>query len=184
MVRKTAVLLLGLILSTLFTPVTASALLMPPGNGGSSSSYKYYSPSNFDNSYRNSRCSLVGWIDGVDAGNRLYLTTRYGITLRYGSTGGCVQDIQHYLNAVFCTSSTRLVEDGAYGGRTRTAVTRLQQAARNRGLKQSTSSYGNTADISVDGVYGKQSYLAMMYMDVLYTYSSSFGISYLRSSCL
>lgn len=64
----------------------------------------------------------------------------------------CVKDIQRMMNAGYCTTGTKLVLDGSYGAKTKTAITKMQTYLRGYNFRI------NGAAITVDGKVGPQTW--------------------------
>ena len=87
-------------------------------------------------------------------------TTRNGYyvqTLKNGSSGSCVKELQSIMN-IFCMG-TPLAVDGQYGSRTARAVAAYQQYFRSYGNSPAVDLDVNGRTVSVDGVAGPQTWV-------------------------
>lgn len=69
-----------------------------------------------------------------------------------GAKNNCVKDIQRMMNASYCTTGTKLVVDGSYGAKTKTAITKMQNYLKGYNFRI------NGAAITVDGKVGPQTW--------------------------
>jgi peptidoglycan hydrolase-like protein with peptidoglycan-binding domain len=91
----------------------------------------------------NSNGSLLKTLDSA---------AKYYTSQASGASNNCVKDIQRAMNAGYCTTGTKLVVDGSYGAKTKTAVTKMQTYLKGYNIRI------NGAVITVDGKVGPQTW--------------------------
>lgn len=82
----------------------------------------------------------------VDSAAKYYTSQAPGVK------NNCVKDVQRMLNAGYCTTGTKLVLDGSYGAKTKTAITKMQTYLKRYNYRI------NGAAIIVDGKVGPQTW--------------------------
>ncbi len=85
-------------------------------------------------------------IKTVDTAAKYYTSQAPGVS------NNCVKDIQKMMNASYCTVGTKLVVDGSYGTKTKTAVTKMQTYLKGYNFRV------NGAALIVDGKVGPQTW--------------------------